>query len=303
MDLFEEKNISPMLLTQSKPPFDSNEYIFELKFDGIRCLAYIDNNTVQLLNKRQKDVSEVYPELANMFKDVKKKCILDGEIVCFKDGKPNFFTLQRRTLLTSKMRIRFESKENTVNFVAYDILYLDGENLVNKPLLDRKNILQTNILESNRLSTSKVFPDKGKELFLITKENGLEGIVAKRKDSKYLIGKRTKEWIKIKNLIDEDFLVLGYIEEDNSVKDIVIGREIKGEIQYAGTIYIGVSSKDQKSLLEYAKNHIDDAENVYKKEKPNAIWIKPKLVCNVQYMEKTATGSMRQPIFRGIRVD
>ena len=123
MDLFESKNISPMLLNFVSSPFDDKNYIFELKLDGIRCIAYLDKDKTILRNKRNKDVTEIYPELKNIHKFVKHRCILDGELVALNsDGTPNFFALQKRSLMTDKFKIELESEKNKVNFIAYDIL-------------------------------------------------------------------------------------------------------------------------------------------------------------------------------------
>ena len=123
MDLFEQKNISPMLLKEIRKPFDDDNYIFELKLDGIRCIAYLTENQTILANKRNKNITLIYPELSDIHKQANAKCILDGEIVVTgKNGFPDFFALQRRSLLNDKFKIEMASKENPVNFVAYDIL-------------------------------------------------------------------------------------------------------------------------------------------------------------------------------------
>ena len=165
MDLFEQKNISPMLLYQVEP-FDDKDYIFELKLDGIRCIAYIDTKSVVLQNKRFKDVSDIYPELKEMNKCVKHKVILDGELVVLTDGKPDFYALQTRSLMTDKFRIELAAKINPVQFVAYDIIYNNGNDLTNLPLMKRKEILSANINEGNNLSISRYIEEKGKAFFV-----------------------------------------------------------------------------------------------------------------------------------------
>lgn len=137
-DLFNDKNISPMLLYQVEP-FDDEDYIYELKFDGIRCLAYLDADNTTLRNKRNKDVTDIYPELSEIHKCAKKRCILDGELVIFKDGKPDFYSLQARSLKSDPFKIKLAAKKLPVQFVAYDMLYIDGERITDKPLIERKN--------------------------------------------------------------------------------------------------------------------------------------------------------------------
>ncbi len=121
-DLFEDKNISPMLLYEAKEPFDDKDYIYELKLDGIRCLAYIASHSVVLQNKRYKNVTEICPELSQMDKCVKKKVILDGELVCLTDGKPDFYALQTRSLMQDPFKIKLVSNKSPYSF-AFSISY------------------------------------------------------------------------------------------------------------------------------------------------------------------------------------
>ena len=120
-DLFIDKNIDPMLLYETDP-FDDEDYIYELKLDGIRCVAYIEPKSVLLQNKHHKDVTDIYPELSEMKKCVKKRVILDGELVVLTDGKPDFYALQKRSLMSDEFKIKLAEKHNPIQFVAYDIL-------------------------------------------------------------------------------------------------------------------------------------------------------------------------------------
>ena len=141
-DLFDEKNISPMLLGEEKEPFDDDDYIYELKLDGIRCIAYLEKGRVSLRNKRNKDVSEIYPELSEIWRNAKRKCILDGELVAFTDGKPDFYAVQKRSLMTDAFRIGFAAKRNPVQFVAFDMLYAGKTQITDEPLMERKELLE-----------------------------------------------------------------------------------------------------------------------------------------------------------------
>ena len=142
-------------LNEVKEPFDDDDYIYELKLDGIRCVAYIEPKSVTLQNKRFKDLIPIYPELSDICKCVKKKVILDGELVVLTDGKPDFYALQKRSLMGDKFKILLAAKKNPVQFVAYDILYFDGKDLTDKPLMERKEILSKNIKEGFNLSISR----------------------------------------------------------------------------------------------------------------------------------------------------
>lgn len=304
MDLFESKNISPMLLGSVQTPFDSDEYIFELKLDGVRCLAYLDEKQTILRNKRNKDVSGIYPELKNIHLQAKKRCIIDGELVVLNDdGTPNFFALQKRSLMTDKFRIEIEASKSKVNFVAYDILYYGDKEITDLPLTKRKEILKNNIQENEVLSVSRVIDDKGIELFEMTKKLNLEGIVAKKKDSKYHIGKRSKDWLKIKNLIDEDLVICGItFDDDNKIKNVLLGEFKNKKLIARGKVYLNISKEIQKKILNFAiKNTLD--KPLFEKRDENVLWIKPKLYCTIQYMTLTKDGNMRQPVFKSLLED
>lgn len=302
-DLFATKNISPMLLNEVKEPFDDEKYIYELKLDGIRCVAYIEPKTVTLQNKRFKDVTDTYPELSEMSKCVKKRIILDGEIVVLTDGKPNFYALQKRSLMGDKFKISLAAKKNPVQFVAYDILYYNGKDLTDKPLMERKQILSKAVTEGHNLSVSRWIERNGVAFFELAKKENLEGIVAKKKDGLYYIGKRTSEWIKIKVMQDEDLLVLGYQpDDDGKVKDLILGYyDEKGELKCRGKVYLGVSKAEQKIIAEFAKKNTVKKPwfNKYK----NVVWLKPQLVGTAHFMHETQSGGMRQPVWKGLRAD
>lgn len=300
-DLFEEKNISPMLLNEVRQPFDDKDYIYELKLDGIRCVAYIESKSVTLQNKRFKELTPIYPELSDICKCVKKRVILDGELVVLTDGKPDFYALQRRSLMGDKFRISLAAKKNPVQFVAYDILYFDGKDLTDRPLMERKEYLSKAITEGHNLSISRYIEKNGIAFFELAKKENLEGVVAKKKDGLYHIGKRTSDWIKIKVMQDEDLLVLGYQpDDDGMVKDLILGYyDEKGELKCRGKVYLGVSKAEQIIIGEFAiKNTVKKAW--FEKYK-NVIWLKPQLIGTAHFMHETESGGMRQPIWKGLR--
>ena len=300
-DLFEDKNISPMLLFVEHEPFDDDDYIYELKLDGIRCIAYIDNKSVTLQNKRYKDVTDIYPELSDICKCVKKRVILDGELVVLTDGKPDFYSLQKRSLMGDRFRISLAAKSNPVQFVAYDILYFDGKVLTDSPQMKRKDILSEAVTEGHNLSISRFIEKNGIAFFELAKKEELEGIVAKRKDGLYHIGKRTREWIKIKVMQDEDLLIFGYQPDENGfVKDLILGYyDEDNKLQCRGKVFLGVSAEERKLINDYAKKH--KVNTAWFDKYKNAVWVKPELVGTVHYMHETDNGGMRQPVWKGLR--
>lgn len=301
MDIFETKNIKPMLIGEMQDVFNSPDYIYELKLDGVRCIAYLDDTGVELRNKRNLRVSAIYPELKDIHKQIKKRCILDGELIVVKNGKPDFPEMQRRSLMTNKFRIELAASKFPVSFTAYDILYLDGRVLTDLPLIKRKDLLQKTVKENNKLAISRYIEEKGIDLYRLTVQQNLEGIVAKHKDSKYYFDKKTKDWIKIKHLKDDDFVVCGYIEKSSNIVSIVLGQYMSNELTYKGHVTMGVNKEDFNTIINTKRVKIPQFS--VPKGNENAIWIDPRLVCTVKYMTKTETGGLRQPVFKGLRDD
>lgn len=288
MDLFEKKNIKPMLIAEEKEPFDDENYIYELKLDGIRCVAYLDKNSVELRNKRNDKLLFRYPELSEINKQIRcEKVILDGELFVMKNGRTDFYEMQRRSLMSDKFKIEMASKKLPISFTAFDILYKDNQQLTDLPLIERKQILQECVIENERISVSRYIEIEGIKLFELTAQNELEGIVAKKKDSKYYFDKRTKDWIKIKNYEEEDFIIMGYSEES-----IILGNyESNGTLEFKGKVALGIT-KEQWNIIRSQKEINSSTDEVL---------IEPDLVCSVKYMKNSK--GLRQAIFKGIRQD
>ena len=142
MDLFDEKAIKPMLIKDMMNPFNLIDWIYELKLDGIRCIAYLNDFETDLRNKRNMNLLPRFPELEMIHKQVKNKCVLDGELIILKDGVPDFYELQRRTLLIDTFKIKLANNKYPASFVAYDIIYYNNEATTDLPLIERKKILQ-----------------------------------------------------------------------------------------------------------------------------------------------------------------
>lgn len=289
--------IAPMLIGEMAAPFDSPEHIFELKLDGIRCMAYLDGGT-RLINKRFLDVSATYPELCDLHRQVNAPCVLDGEVFAMTDGKPDFSIMQRRSLMGDTMKIALAAQKTPVNFCAFDILYRDGELLTGRPLMERRALLEQTVTECERLSISRYIEANGVAFYNLVASQDLEGIVAKLKTSLYHPGKRTKEWIKVKNLKDDDFVVCGYIHKENNMTSLVLGQYRDGQLAYQGHVTLGVS---RAGLQDMPRGECPFA--VVPEGNEDAVWLAPERVCTVRYMERTESGHMRQPVFHGWRDD
>lgn len=300
-DIFENREARAMLIAEQMSPFDDPNYLYEIKFDGIRCLAYITKDNTDLRNKRNKDITSLFPELKEINKSITCKCILDGEIIVMRDGIPDFYEVQKRTLMTNPFKIKLQSDRLPASFVAYDILYRDSE-LIDKPLEERKDILNKAVKENDRIAISSTIENSGIALFNLTKEQRLEGVVAKKKGSKYFYGKRSKDWIKFKVLEDQDFVICGYIVKSDSMTSLILGKyDSQNKLTYKGHVTLGVTLR---TLNQYKYRVIDHApfNSPIPNGNENAIWLKPNLVCIVQYIPSEKPG-MRQPVFKGIRED
>lgn len=301
MDIFDDKSASPMLIAEMQEPFDSADYIYELKLDGERCLAYLDKNGITLQNKRKLLLNPRFPEMSSINKSVKTRCILDGEITVLVDGKPDFSRVQRRALMSNQFKIQLAADKYPASFTAFDILYYKDRPVIDLPLMERKALLQKVIKsENDRLAISRYIEEQGKALYAAAAKQGLEGAVAKRKDSLYQPGKRTKDWIKFKNLLDDDFVVLGYIEKENNVVSLVLGQYQESDLVYKGHVTLGVSREDFKII---SGTRTAKPPFAPPKGNENAVWIQPKLVCAVKFMERTSNGGLRQPVYKGLRDD
>ena len=300
MDLFASKNIKPMLISEMTEPFNDPDWIFELKLDGIRCIAYLDkmDNMTELRNKRNLRLLPKVPELTDIHENVNERCILDGELIILKNGVPDFFEIQRRALTSNRFKIQLSSEKYPASFVAYDILYLKDKELLYLPLLERKAILSKTVIESTKLAISRYLPEKGIELFEVAKAKQLEGVIAKKKDSKYYLDKRTKDWIKFKFLADKDFVVCGYIVKERGITSLVLGQYKGNELIYQGHVTMGVRHRDLMNLatIDHSPFTITPPGN------EAAVWLKPDLVCVVNYMPNNK-GMLRQPVFKGFRDD
>lgn len=297
MDLFDEKNIKPMLISEMTAPFNDPDWIYELKLDGIRCVAYLDQVT-ELRNKRNDRLLPKVPELSNLHRFARERCILDGELVILRNGVPDFFELQKRTLTSNKFKLMLSSENYPACFVAYDILYRQNTSLLELPLLERKHLLSETINEDPQLAISRYIPEKGIELFDLAKKQELEGVIAKKSNSKYYLDKRTKEWIKFKFLADQDFVVCGYIQKAKGITSVILGQYSGSDLVYKGHVTFGVKYGDLKKLETIEQSPFQDTPT----GNENAIWLKPELVCVVQYMPNDR-GSLRQPVFKGFRED
>lgn len=299
MGMFEDKNISPMLITEMMDPFNDENYIYEIKWDGIRCISYLDNYT-EMRNKRNKVMIPIFPELIDLYKQVNHKCIIDHELLVLKNGIPDFYEVQKRALMSNPFKIKLASDKYPASIIAYDILYYKDKDITMLPLMERKKYLEDVVIENHLISISRYIETEGIKLYELVKEKELEGIVAKKKSSLYWQGKKTKDWIKCKVMSTLDCVVCGYIPKDNNMTSLILGQYDKDELIYKGHVTLGVSLK---LLAQQGYQKIDFSPFGYlPKGNDNATWLQPNLVCIVESMP-TDKEAFRQPVFRGFRDD
>ncbi len=301
--------IKPMLAKKGKP-FNDPNWIFEFKYDGTRALLYFENGQIRFINRREKDITHRYPEFSDLSYNLHcNECILDGEIIVEKDGVPNFFLLQKREQNEEKLRIEILSKLYPAKYIVFDILYLNGEYLLDKPLMERKKILEKVVENSNKILKTPFISEFGKELYAEAIKAGFEGIMAKKKDSIYEEGKRSDFWLKIKKVQTEDYVILGYTKgkgnRESTFGALLIGGYRNGRWFYVSKVGTGFDEETREMLMKKfkrlkTKKYFDLPKEL---EKEEIVFLKPKLVCEVKFVEKTPKGKLRAPVFLRLRDD
>lgn len=213
--------------------------------------------------------------------------------------KPDFSEIQRRSLMGNEFRIKLYSSRLPASFTAFDILYYKDHTVTDLPLIERKKLLEKSVEENPRISISRYVEEQGIAFFELAAQNELEGVVAKRKDSKYFFDKRTKDWIKFKRLLDDDFVVCGFIKKADGTS-IVLGQYSNNQLVYKGHVSAGISKTNQTVITQHERSRCPFITSP--KGNESAVWVKPGLVCIVQWMPRP-NGGLNQPVFKGIRDD
>ena len=307
--------INPMLATSIEKPFDSDDWLYEIKWDGYRSVAFIDEGKVRLVSRNHNDQTAQFPELGDLPAYLRaRQAVIDGEVVAIDEaGRPSFSLMQQRTGIKHG-RFRAPGRQDVpVLYYAFDLIYLDGYDLHRVNLEERKQALQEVVIAGDNLRFSDHQVGKGTALFQVASDRGLEGVVAKRRDSCYE-ERRTREWLKIKITKEIDAVIGGYTEPEGSREffgSLVLGLYNKqGQLIHIGQAGTGFDRKMLAAVwkllkaLETNKNPfygpVDAGRKVH--------WVKPELVATVRFTEWThETGEgglkLRSPVFLGIRED
>lgn len=282
-----------------QPAFDSPDWLFEIKWDGYRAIAEISKTGNKLYSRNGLTFDKAYPKIFEGLKAIKKNAIIDGEIVVFdENGKPNFQKLQN-----------YQNKDKyAIQYSVFDIIELEGKSLANLPLIERKEILRKLLPVSKVIKYCDHVDSEGKILFREMQKMNLEGMIAKKKNSKYHIGKRTSDWLKIKNVQSQEAIIVGFTDPKGSRQyfgSLLIAVKKKGKLVSIGNVGTGFTEKSLKDLHAKLKKVIRKTSplDVPIKETPDITWVEPELVCNVKFTEITEDGSVRHPVFQGLRID
>lgn len=288
------KPFKPMLLQEVEQPFNSYEYLYEVKFDGIRATIHVGPSKFLIFNRYGKDITNFYPELKNIQKTINQNTIFDGEIVLFNNDKPSFSKLLERAHLKNHSKIQYFTKHYPVTFVAFDCLY-QNRSLLTLPLQKRKEVL-SQYPTNDYFTISPYILTDGQKLFKEITKLHLEGIVAKKLDSPYTIATRSFEWLKIKNFQKNNFYVGGIFEkENNAVASLYLGEYQANELHFVGKVSIG---KKQAFYQKVKQSPTRKTSPFQDYQNPQITYLKPTLTCQIAYLERTKNNHLRQPIFK-----
>jgi bifunctional non-homologous end joining protein LigD len=293
------EKIAPMLATLVDEPFDNNDWIFEIKWDGYRAVAYCDGKQVELISRNQKPFTEKYAPVTTTLTDLNIEAVLDGEIVAVDEqGLANFQALQN-----------WQNTPVRLQYFVFDILWLNGLNITNVPLIQRKKILQQILPTENEvIKYSDHVVGKGNEFFDVAVKQGLEGIMAKRADSIYQPDTRTPDWVKIKVALRQEVIISGYTEPRRSRKffgSLLLGVYDGNELVYVGHTGSGFNTKTLEQIFQKLQPLKIAQSPFAKAPKTNmpATWVKPQMVCEIKFTEWTTDRHARHAIFMGLRED
>lgn len=327
------RTLQPMLATPADQPPVGEGWAFEIKWDGVRALAFVDNGATRVCSRRGEDTTPRYPELADMAAALAgRDAVLDGEVVAFDaEGHPSFQTLQLRMGLSRPETIRRRSVEVPVTYVAFDLLALDGEPLLAEPYERRRELLAGLAFESDNWRTPAHHVGGGAEFLEAARAQGLEGIVCKRLGSPYRPGARSRDWLKIRARRGQELVIGGYMPGEGGRAGRVgsllvgfwdatpeeaarLGREQR--LVYAGGVGTGFTDEMLDRLigllepLRIPEPQFELGEDPRLKYRARArergagpVWVEPRIVAEFEFTEWTREGTLRQPAFKGLRDD
>jgi bifunctional non-homologous end joining protein LigD len=302
--------LKPMLARPGKLPRDEQGWGFEVKWDGIRTVAFLDHGHITLQGRNFTDFTPRYPEVRPLARELgARRLILDGEVVAFdSDGRPSFERLQSRMHLASDSAVKRRMRDTPVTYVIFDLLYLDGHTTYSLTYEQRRELLEALGLEGAAWRVPAYHHGEGKALLKATRELGIEGIVAKRLDSTYDLGRRAGAWVKIKNVNEQDVVIGGWTPGEggrsSTLGALAAGVYDDGKLSYAGKVGTGFTEGTLAQLQRELEPLRRDGSPFEGRQPPKGtIFVEPRLVARVELREWTRSGTMRAPSFKGLRDD
>jgi bifunctional non-homologous end joining protein LigD len=301
----------PMMAVLTSEPFDDDEWLFEVKWDGHRCLANLGTST-RLTSRTTRDMTAQFPELIDMHRQLAaRNAVVDGEIVALdREGRPSFERMQDRFHRTPEELSRNKGRV-PVQFVAFDLLWLDGQSLLDLPLAERRARLVEVLVETRDIRLSQVVEGAGKDFFAQVKALQLEGMVAKRAASPYRPGARSHDWRKIKALCLQDCVIVGWTPGKGgraaTLGSLLLAVYDDGRLRYAGNVGTGFTHAfladllDRLQALQVDKPQFEGFEGTPRPR--GARFVRPELVCEVEYLKWTQDDKLRAASFKGLRPD
>jgi bifunctional non-homologous end joining protein LigD len=306
------ERILPMMARASNVlPRDEKNWSFEVKWDGVRAIAYVQPGRLRLESRNLNDITDAYPEVRGLIGALgMHEAVLDGEIVAFdENGRPSFERLQRRMHVTAPAAIRRLQSSMPVMYAIFDLLYLDGRSLMELPYRERRAKLESLGLSGPAWRVPAVHPGDGKLLLEATAKQGLEGVVAKRLDCRYEPGRRTGNWLKIKHTLRQELVIGGWIPGEgrrtSRIGALLMGYHEDGRFVYAGRVGTGFTEKtldDLRKRLEPLRRDTIPFDKAPKLPR-EVVFVEPRLVAEIELREWTAERIMRAPSFKGLRED
>ncbi len=308
-------HVLPMLAKLAPLPARESDYAFEYKWDGVRAICHYDGETLRLESRNLRDITARYPEIQPLGEALRgRPAILDGEIVALdKRGRPSFGLLQPRMHLDNEAAIAALAKEHPVVYMLFDVLYLDQRNTMDLEYEERRALLQHLQLEAECWRTPPHYVGAGLAMLRVGREHGLEGVVAKRLGSRYESGRRSGAWRKTRLLQRQEFVIGGWLPEKNRkvIGALLVGyypRRLRSRsttlLRYAGKVGTGFTEEERARLTSLLRE-LGRKDSPFEETAavPQARYVAPDLVAEIEFREWTQHGTLRQPSFKGLRTD
>jgi len=304
------QKVKPMLATTGAMPRHEEEWAFEIKWDGVRALVYVEDGSVHMESRNLLDITPRYPELHPIAGALKgRRAILDGEVVAFDaEGRPSFGLLQSRMHLANPRQVQQRMVETPVVLMLFDVLWLDDGPVWDRPWTERRALLEGLGLDDSCWRVSTAWPGEGTALWEASKAKGLEGVLAKKMDAVYEPGRRSRCWLKLKNVNRQEVVIGGWLPGEGNrtgrLGALLIGYYEADRLRFAGKVGTGFTDKVLgelgQTLAPLARESSPFADKVPWK---GAKYVEPVLVADVEFTEWTSNGTLRHPSYKGLRAD